>query len=368
MIRRVSVFSLSLIAQYLLAMWLGPAVAAHPPTTYNDPSGKFSIDPPESWNLVPKVDENTYIFKRSGPEQFIVAYAPGTWEPASIFSLALNIVKNSVAEAAPEGEVLDLQVNGNSARWGIYRGKVQRVTLYCLVGAVVLKDGGVEFIAILNEGTRKKWAKDLEATFRTIRNAPGPSTGVPEATPASGGESAKKVEPAQPSPSTPKIRVMDPPFKPDETLVEVTMSPLTVRGAAMDERGIQSVEINGQRAMIKSSGDIRSVEFALTDVALQEGLNRVTVVATNVDKQKTELTLPLWLRKPASAPSARKGLTEAEITDLLKNSVRPRRVEDLARSRGIAFDVTSEAEDRLRRAGADDGLVQTLRDLSGKSR
>ena len=148
----------------------------------------------------------------------------------------------------------------------------------------------------------------------------------------------------------------------------MTESPITIRGAAMDDHGILGVQVNGQQAVVKTSGDIRTVEFSLSGVPLQEGLNRITVIATNIDKQTSEIVLPIWWRKtaPASPSAGRKGLTESQITDLLKNFVTPQRIAELAREKGVAFDVTPQVEQRLRRAGSDDGLVQTLRELYSK--
>jgi hypothetical protein len=69
--------------------------------------------------------------------------------------------------------------------------------------------------------------------------------------------------------------------------------------------------------------------------------------------------------RAAGRPAA-KPLTKADVIDLLKGDVPPQRVGDLARERGIDFQVTSEVEGELRRAGATDDLLETFRSLTPK--
>ena len=61
---------------------------------------------------------------------------------------------------------------------------------------------------------------------------------------------------------------------------------------------------------------------------------------------------------------AKKPLSEAELVDLLKNYVPPGRVAELAREKGIDFSLTPRLEQELRQAGADDALINSLRDLA----
>ena len=73
------------------------------------------------------------------------------------------------------------------------------------------------------------------------------------------------------------------------------------------------------------------------------------------------LTLPvLWAQK------VREPLRVPEIVDLLTSGVSPRRVDELARQHGIAFQLTSAAEDELRKAGASEDLLNALRELAPK--
>ena len=55
-----------------------------------------------------------------------------------------------------------------------------------------------------------------------------------------------------------------------------------------------------------------------------------------------------------------------DVIGLLKGKVSPDRVDELVRENGINFAVTPETEAALRSAGANDGLLRTLRELAPK--
>lgn len=77
------------------------------------------------------------------------------------------------------------------------------------------------------------------------------------------------------------------------------------------------------------------------------------------------LTPVAWPARAVGRPTA-KPLTKADVIDLLKGQVPPQRVGELAQERGIDFQVTSEVEGELRRAGATDDLLATFRSLAPK--
>jgi len=70
----------------------------------------------------------------------------------------------------------------------------------------------------------------------------------------------------------------------------------------------------------------------------------------------------------ASAQAPPKPWTKDQIIRLLKGDVPPKHVADLARERGIDFEMTSETESELREAGANDSLLSVLRELAPKPR
>jgi hypothetical protein len=170
-----------------------------------------------------------------------------------------------------------------------------------------------------------------------------------------------------PESAGPKVRVMEPEVEDPSVPVEVTESVLTLRGAAADPKGVLSVVVNDRQAELRSVGDVRIMEFSLKDLRLQEGLNRLTVVATNVDHQSTQLIATLWLRTKA-APStvsstapAQKPLTKAQILELLRGYVQSSRVATLVEERGIDFEPADDYFKEVRAAGGEEVLIEALR-------
>jgi len=69
----------------------------------------------------------------------------------------------------------------------------------------------------------------------------------------------------------------------------------------------------------------------------------------------------------ARAQAPPKPLTKQDVIRLLKGDVAPKRVAELARQRGISFELTAETEAELRRAGGTDSLLATLSGLTPKA-
>ncbi len=59
-------------------------------------------------------------------------------------------------------------------------------------------------------------------------------------------------------------------------------------------------------------------------------------------------------------PAFQQALRIEELEDLLRNSVSTQRIRDLVQKYGVAFQLTDEAEGRLRSVGADDALLLTI--------
>ena len=177
-----------------------------------------------------------------------------------------------------------------------------------------------------------------------------------------------RQEPTEPAASAgPKVNVLEPMVADASKPVEVTEPTLTLRGTATDARGVATVVVNGQPAELRSVGGISAMEFSARNLALQEGANQLTVVATNVDKQSTQMAFMVWLRSKVVAPvsatatPAQKPLTEVKIVDLLRSGVTSRRVIMLVEERGIDFELTNDYIEVLRTAGAEDSLIEALR-------
>ena len=76
------------------------------------------------------------------------------------------------------------------------------------------------------------------------------------------------------------------------------------------------------------------------------------------------LVLSIGLSAVNDHAQSRKPYTKDAIVGMLKGEVAPQRVAVLARQRGIDFQITSMVESELRRAGATDSLLATLRRLA----
>ncbi len=79
------------------------------------------------------------------------------------------------------------------------------------------------------------------------------------------------------------------------------------------------------------------------------------------------LYLGLTLLRLPAAGTATNPFTLPEISYALREGIEPKRVGTLARDRGVAFDVTKEAENQLRSAGADASLVDEIKKIRAES-
>ena len=209
---------------------------------------------------------------------------------------------------------------------------------------------------------------------------------------------------AQPAANGPKVRIMEPAIADPTQPVEVARSTVSLRGAALDPKGVLSVTVNGRQAEMRSAGDIRAIEFSLKDLEVREGLNRVAVVATNVDRGTTQLEVLLWGHPPsAPAPSVTPPAEPApvapspapvatttpaptpppaagpetpaepaassdavplhkdEILQMAQNGFPNDQIVDLVEESGIDFEPTEDYYKTLRKAGADDAVIGALR-------
>ena len=195
---------------------------------------------------------------------------------------------------------------------------------------------------------------------------------------------AEKPKESPPPSGGPKMRIMEPAVSDPSQPVEVTQSTLTLRGAALESRGVLSVMVGDRQAEIRSTGDIRAVEFSVKDIPLREGLNRVNVVATNVDRQSAQMEVLFWYRPPSAppppptvietetttpaAPSTPTGgpldtvpVHKDEILQMVKNAFPSEQIADLVKDSGIDFEPTDDYLESLRQAGAKDILIDALR-------
>ena len=86
-------------------------------------------------------------------------------------------------------------------------------------------------------------------------------------------------------------------------------------------------------------------------------------LAQRKDDHTARMYLGLILLRPVASVPPPNAFQLQEVTFALREGVEPKRVANLARSRGIAFDLTKETEIQLRTAGADNVLISELRSM-----
>ena len=69
-----------------------------------------------------------------------------------------------------------------------------------------------------------------------------------------------------------------------------------------------------------------------------------------------------------SSQKATNSFTLQDISFALREKVEPKRVADLARQRGVDFDLTTESENQLRKTGADDFLVDQIKKIRAETK
>jgi hypothetical protein len=155
------------------------ALASH---TYKEPNGRFDIDVPDNWELHPQEEETVYTFGEGENIGFVMQYVPGKTDRETLFSMGVNMFKSSIPEAKPEGDVIDQEVNGHPARWGVYEGEVEamgmKITLLGLIGGLVLDEGGIVFFASTSPSSRDKMESLIKEAFHSIRTSGASVTGA----------------------------------------------------------------------------------------------------------------------------------------------------------------------------------------------
>jgi tetratricopeptide (TPR) repeat protein len=96
----------------------------------------------------------------------------------------------------------------------------------------------------------------------------------------------------------------------------------------------------------------RSLERALSQIP-NDSVAKLYLGLTNVRLQTTE--------KPTNA------FTLQDISFALREGIEPKRVAALAQERGVAFDLTAESEGQLRKAGADDLLLDEIKKIRAEA-
>jgi tetratricopeptide (TPR) repeat protein len=91
-------------------------------------------------------------------------------------------------------------------------------------------------------------------------------------------------------------------------------------------------------------------------------------LATNKKDSLARLYFGLTILRQQDDKKVERGLSLDDLLFALREGVDPKRVSALVGEKGIGFDVTSEAENNLKRAGADNQLIQRIKTIRGENK
>ncbi len=168
----------------------------------------------------------------------------------------------------------------------------------------------------------------------------------------------------QPPASVPTIVLIEPSAAGVGQTVEVTSSPLIIRGVVMDASGIPVVTVNGRSVTMRPTS-AQAAQFTSDPLTLQPGENRFEVSAVNSahGQSKVEFVAHLTPAAPKAQPvesNNSKALGKAEIVSLLQGEVPSARVAELVKARGIKFSPTPDDWKEIRAAGGGDDLIDAI--------
>ena len=171
-----------------------------------------------------------------------------------------------------------------------------------------------------------------------------------------------KPAPPPPPPEPPKppeVLILEPSAS-SNAPAETNAETLTVRGVAMDSKGIALVRVGNKLAAMQPRSEM-AMEFWVEDYPLDLGENEIEVVVTNSERLEGRSVVKVRrVEAPPPEPPKPVGLTVEELVKLLEAGVTPARVETIVKERGAGFDLSEDNEKKLRDAGATDALLLAI--------
>lgn len=171
-----------------------------------------------------------------------------------------------------------------------------------------------------------------------------------------------KPAPPPPPPEPPKppeVIILEPSGSSDAP-AETNAGAVTVRGVAMDSKGIALVRVGNKLAAMQPRSEM-AMEFWVEEYPLTLGENEIAVVVTNTERLEAKTVVKVRrVEAPPPEPPKPVGLTIEEVVKLLEAGVTPARVETIVKERGAGFDLSEENEKKLRDAGATDALLLAI--------
>lgn len=175
-----------------------------------------------------------------------------------------------------------------------------------------------------------------------------------------GGNNASGYVTVRAPDSPPAIVLVEPSVSAPGEIVEISKSPMVIRGIVMDSSGLPVVSINGFAAGLRPKSS-QAAEFASDPMVLQPGDNRFEIIATSPGHTETKVTFLARFTPvvaPAPVPLANaKGLAKTDILRLLNADVPNLRIATLVKERGLKFAPIDDDFTEFRANGADDDLI-----------
>ncbi len=168
----------------------------------------------------------------------------------------------------------------------------------------------------------------------------------------------------QPAPAVLPTIVLTEPSAGEGQTVEVSSSPLIIRGVVMDASGIPVVTVNGRSVTMRPTS-AQAAQFTSDPLALQPGENRFEVSAVNSTHGQAKVAFIAHLTSSSPKPQPAiannsKGLGKAEILNLLQGGVPSARVAELVKQHGIKFVPTPDDLKEIRGTGGGDDLIDAI--------
>jgi hypothetical protein len=179
---------------------------------------------------------------------------------------------------------------------------------------------------------------------------------------------AAPVAPALPPPTPvappapPAIVVASPSGAGANQTVELSESPLVIRGVAMDNTGIPVVSINGTPANMRPQ-NTQAEEFWSDPLPLQPGANPIQITASNSAHVEARIAFTIHYT-PKAAPVNPRALDKAAVISLLQGGVPASRVVEIVKERSVKFTPTADDLNDIRSAGGGDELIQAIQEAA----
>jgi hypothetical protein len=155
--------------------------------TFEELSGKFAIDIPDGYKLLPQAMSMLYQFDGSGP-QIMLLFIDDVNDLQEGMETSIGSLPDDFVSGAHQTTKYKMKINGKKALLNIYQSRVKdeasgkTVEIFALAGAVILKKGSASFIGIYNSLQRKEWEEQCKASFYSLRDLGALMTGAEDIT------------------------------------------------------------------------------------------------------------------------------------------------------------------------------------------